>query len=129
MKNRAGILVALLLVLSFSSLIFAQKTSRPIRFARGRTTAVIRDTILDGQWHDYTLRARQGQTMSVHISGSSRNLTFRVIPPNGDDQHGSLTGEEGVRDWQGELPETGEYYISVHGPNRKATYTLEVNIR
>lgn len=92
-----------------------------IRFARGRTTAVIKDTVRLCTGHEYRLRARAGQTMSINLAAGRRTgLTVRT--PSGE----ALV--DGGKDWSGELPEGGEYVIEV-GTDATARYTLEVTIR
>jgi hypothetical protein len=94
---------------------------KTIRFGRGRTTAVIRDTVRLCTSHEYSLRARAGQTMSVNLAtGSRTGLT--VMSPSGE----ALL--DGGKDWSGELPEDGKYTLRV-GTDATAAYTLEVTIR
>lgn len=95
---------------------------KTVRFPRGRTTAVINDTVRLCTSHEYRLRARAGQTMTVHLATGSRT-SFTVLPPGGE-----LEGADGVKDWQGELPESGDYTITV-ATDATAKYTLEVTIR
>jgi len=101
-------------------------TDRPIRkqirFARGRTTAVIKDTIRLCTSHEYSLRAREGQTMSVHLATGDRT-SFTVYTPTD-----AVGDADGVKDWSGQLPETGQYQIIV-ATDATAAYTLEVTIR
>jgi hypothetical protein len=92
-----------------------------IRFARGRTTAVVKDTVRLCTGHEYRLRARAGQTMSLHLAAGRRtSMTLRA--PDGE----ALL--DGGNDWEGALPSTGEYTIHV-GTDATARYTLEVTIR
>ena len=95
---------------------------KTVRFARGRTTAVINDTVRLCTSHEYKLRAKAGQTMSVHLATGSKT-SFTILPPTTE-----LEGADGVKDWQGELPDSGEYTINV-GTDATAKYTLEVTIR
>jgi uncharacterized membrane protein YdbT with pleckstrin-like domain len=92
-----------------------------IRFARGRTTAVVKDRVQVCTAHEYTLRARAGQTMSVNLV-TGRRTTMTLHPPSGD-----ALGD-GTKSWSGELPETGVYVIHI-GTDATANYTLEVTIR
>ncbi|HEX8852915.1 MAG TPA: hypothetical protein VF754_05485 [Pyrinomonadaceae bacterium] len=95
--------------------------TRELRFARGRTTAVVKDTIRLCTSHEYRLRARSGQTMSVNlVAGERTGLT--LYTPGGE------TLVDGGKEWSGELPESGQYVLSV-GTDATARYTLEVNIR
>jgi hypothetical protein len=93
-----------------------------VRFQRGRTTAVIKDTVRFCFSHEYSLRARRGQTMSVHLA-TGKKTSFTVQSPSG-----TIEDADGVKDWSGELPETGEYTIVI-GTDATAAYTLEVTIR
>jgi hypothetical protein len=95
---------------------------KTVRFPRGRTTAVIKETVRLCTSHDYSLRARGGQTMTVHLA-TGRKTSFTLQGPSG-----TLEGGDGVKDWSGELPEDGEYIIII-GTDATAAYTLEVTIR
>lgn len=96
--------------------------NKQIRFARGRTTAVVKDTVRLCTSHDYRLRARGGQTMTVHLV-AGRKTSFTIYSPSG-----TIEDADGVRDWSGQLPEDGDYTISI-GTDATAGYTLEVTIR
>lgn len=96
---------------------------KQIRFPRGRTTAVIKETIRVCTGHEYRLRARAGQTMTVHLATGKRT-SFTVNTPAGDTPEGA----DGVKDWSGELSETGDYIINI-GTDATVAYTLEVTIR
>jgi hypothetical protein len=93
---------------------------KQLRFGRGRTTAVVRDRIKLCTSHDYYLRARRGQRMSVHLV-AGKKTSFTVYAPTDRISDGGW-------DWSGELPEDGEYQISI-GTDVTARYTLEVTIR
>jgi hypothetical protein len=97
--------------------------NKQIRFERGRTTAVIKDTVRLCTAHEYNLRASGGQTMSVNLATGKRT-SFSIYAPTGD----IIEGADGVTDWSGSLPETGPYIIHI-GTDATAAYTLEVTIR
>jgi hypothetical protein len=92
-----------------------------IRFAQGRTTAIVKDTIRLCTSHEYKLRARAGQTMSLHLATGKRT-SLTLSTPAGD----ALL--DGGKDWSGALPASGEYTITI-GTDANARYTLEVTIR
>ena len=96
---------------------------KQIRFPRGRTTAVIKDTVRLCTSHEYTLRARAGQMMTLNLATGKRT-SFTLSAPSGD----TVEGADGVKDWSGELPQTGDYVIAI-GTDATAAYTLEVTIR
>ena len=132
---RSGVLVGLLL--STCVTLAAQtggglgpprgKTQR-VKFARGRTTAVLSGAVVRGTNDRYILGARAGQTMIVHITAREKNAVFTILGPDGTALEGT---EEGVdaKDWTGELPLSGDYSIWVSPSRGNATYTLEVTIR
>ena len=103
------------------------KTQR-VRFARGRTTAVLHGSVVRGTQDRYILGARAGQTMIVHITSREKNAVFTILGPDATALQGAEEGADAI-DWTGELPQNGDYSIWV-GPTRgNATYTLEVTIR
>lgn len=97
---------------------------KKVQFERGRTTAILKNTIRRGTNHHYLLRARGGQTMIVHLVGKQTGLT--VYTPGGG---AAIEAADGVKDWEGPLPEDGEYTIEIATDARTAPYTLEVTIR
>jgi hypothetical protein len=111
-----------------TTLVYAQKGTnvvRRINFQRGRTTAVVQGTVKRGISHDYLLRARRGQGMTVHLA-AGREVGFEVITPGGQYMSGF------AQDWSGYLPQSGDYRINVLPPtstNAPARYTLEVTVR
>ena len=103
-------------------------TERRIKFARGRTTAVVNGSINYAHSDVYTLGARKGQTMTLHVASRNPEVSFSVSAPSSSPVEGAF----GVRDWSGELPESGDYTITLVN-NREhggaSAYTLEVTIR
>lgn len=99
-----------------------------VRFARGRTTAVLKGAVVRGTQDRYILGARAGQTMIVHITSLEKNAVFVILGPDGTALQGAEEGTDAT-DWSGTLPMSGDFSIWV-GPTRgNATYTLEVTIR
>jgi hypothetical protein len=131
MGRRAGIYSALVIfiLLATAGVSFAQKgrsVVRRVSFPRGRTTTILRGAVKRGLSHDYLLRAQAGQTMTVHLASESRAVTFTIRTPDGD------YPADFARDWQGQLPVSGDYRINVLPPTETeapASYTLEVTIR
>lgn len=119
----AILLAALLLLTSIAAQAQSDRTIR-IRFARGRTTKVIKDAVVRGTRDRYLLRASRGQTLTVHITSLENNAVFDIGAPGG--RH-TMTQES--TDWTGYLPRNGDYIIVVGGTRGNATYTLEVTVR
>ena len=99
-------------------------TDKPInkrlRFAPGKSSATVRDTIRLCTSHEYFLQARAGQKMTVRLV-TGRRTSFTIYTTN-------MRLSDGAKNWSGELEETGEYQISI-GTDATARYTLEVSIK
>jgi len=119
------LLVSLMLFLAVSA--YAWKVQR-VKFARGRTTAVLKGAVIRATNDRYILGARDGQTMIVHITSLEKNAVFRISAPDGSELPGAEE-EADANDWTGELPANGDYSIWVTPSRGNATYTLEVTIR
>ncbi len=101
-------------------------TAERVRFQPGRTTAVLRGKVTGRVSRDYLLNAREGQRMTVRLSGQS-GAVFNISSP---DRTG--LSQLQIRDWEGELPLTGTYRIHVEGETENLparSYTLEIAIR
>ena len=120
------IFLATLLVCSAMTA-YAWKVQR-VKFARGRTTAVLKGAVVRATNDYYILGARGGQTMIVHITSIEKNAVFSIAGPDGSALPGAEEGAD-ASDWTGELPMNGDYSISVSPTRGNATYTLEVTIR
>jgi hypothetical protein len=126
--------LALIALLSFVALSLTTAAdaqggrTRRVKFAPGRTTAVLKGSVIRGERDTYVLGASAGQTMTVHITSTEKNAVFQIYAPNGSALQGAEE-EADATDWQGELPRKGDYKIVVGGTRGNATYTLEVTIR
>lgn len=122
--------ILLIAVLLFgSSVVTAQRASpKRVKFPRGRTTVVLKGSIVNDRMNQYLLAARVGQTMTVHITSRGRRAKFDVYPVANRSAFENSGGED-TTDWQGVLPESGDYIISVYSTTRSASYTLEITIR
>jgi hypothetical protein len=122
-------LAATLVLLSLLAGATAQKGKsivRRVNFPQGRTTTVLRGTVRRGLSHDYLLRARAGQTMTLHLATEARGMSLTILKPDGE------SWIDDTKDWSGELPLTGTYRINVlpdTTTERPTSYALEVMIR
>ena len=101
-------------------------TAERVRFQLGRTTAVLRGKVTGRVSREYLLTAREGQRMTVRLSGQS-GAVFNISSP---DRTG--LSQLQIRDWEGELPLSGTYRIHVKGETENLparSYTLEITIR
>jgi hypothetical protein len=102
------------------------RVTKRITFKSGEVSTTIRGTIpntLEG--HEYIFRARQGQTLLVKLKSAKSDIGFFIETPDGE----TLDGETGLKNWSGELDETGDYHLFINtGSKGAARYTLEIQI-
>ncbi|MDT5296367.1 MAG: hypothetical protein QOJ76_3247 [Acidobacteriota bacterium] len=100
---------------------------KPVRFEKGRTTAILKGTADNAHGFTYILAAKKGQTMTVHVTARGGAAIFSVTAPGGP-----IDDALEVKDWTGELPDTGNYLIAVWNRKKRGAaipYTLELTIR
>ena len=129
MKKLSIPFLAILLVATVTT--WAQKR---VKFPPGRTTVILKGKTTGGPSESggmnpvsYKLRARKGQTMTLHLTSAKKNALFGLYAPGMD----LVEGAQSVADWSGKLPKTGDYEIIVFPEDEKTdtTFTLEVTIR
>ena len=102
----------------------------PIRFNENGTYADVTDTILAGTSKTYSIRALQGQGMSVSIRQSAeRDWTYIPIKVGGAD--GSNICPQADREctfWRGALPKTQDYLVTVTPASDAIDFVLRVAV-
>jgi hypothetical protein len=129
--RRSILLTTLLLTLILANTLHAStqhgyRVTKRLAFKKGQVSTVVKGAIpnpLEG--HEYIARARQGQTMLVKLASAKKGIGFSIWAPNGE-----MIGEEtALREWTGELPETGDYRIVINTElEGAARYALTVQI-
>lgn len=98
-----------------------------VEFAPGNVSANTEGAVVRGTRDRYILGARGGQYMHIALSSLENNAVFTVYGPDGAPLAGTEEGSD-VSNWQGPLPATGDYVVSV-GPTRgNATYRIKFTI-
>jgi hypothetical protein len=107
------------------------KDTTPKRRLRSPATA---RGFIGGESHDsYVIRARKGQTLTVHISwrragGNRAEFEVSESPDFFDSEPAAFgAAPEGGRRWAGRVPRSGDYYIYVIA-HPTARYTLSVRV-
>lgn len=130
MKRISASVLALLFLMANVS--FAKIIN--VKFPPGRTTVVLKGRTTGGPSESggmdpiaYHLKARKGQTMTLHLTSAKKNAVFGVYAPGMD----LIEGAQTVTDWSGTLPKTGTYEIIVYPEDEhtNTTFTLEITIR
>ena len=87
------------------------QTTKRISFRQGSSEAVVSGKIVNGAEVIYLVNARKGQTLEFRVleGGENNDVVGEVFAPGGR----NLTGEDYGTFWRGELPQSGDYKISV----------------
>jgi hypothetical protein len=130
MKKLSAAVLALFFLMA--SVVLAKTIN--VKFPPGRTTVVLKGKTTGGPSESggmdpiaYHLRARKGQTMTLHLTSAKKNAVFGVYAPGMD----LIEGAQDTSDWSGTLPKTGQYEIIVfpQDEHTDTTFTLEITIR
>jgi heat shock protein HslJ len=106
---------------------------KPVRFAKGRSEATLRDRIVGRQTIDYTVRASAGQRLRVSLKSSHAANSFNVLPPGSSGAAmaiGDLLGNQ----FEGLLPDDGVYTVRVFlvrsaaRRNEASDFTLGISV-
>ena len=119
-----------------SGLASAGEVSKPIKFARGKSSKTIEGAVVRGDRDFYTFEAKAKQTLSVKITSIENNAVFDLYAPGAKikkvdgfyEVDGKAMAEEQTSR-KGVLPQSGKYLIVVGGTRGNATYKLTVAIR
>jgi hypothetical protein len=135
------LMLALLLLGAVLTGIGEAGVSQEIKFPAGKTSTLIKQSVVRGDQDQYFLTAKAGQKMAVSITALENNAAFTIYQPGyqaGKDADGILeikgatlkgAGEgEDATTWQGVLPASGKYLILVGGTRGNATYNLKISI-
>ncbi|MDY7023909.1 MAG: SH3 domain-containing protein [Cyanobacteriota bacterium] len=97
---------------------------KPINFLPDGNSAIIRGEIIGGGSHRYLLNVEAGQMLTVE----SRQQVFpRIVTPDGQ----LLAGDpytESLKEWTGELSQTGEYTLELDSNFRGYEYEFLVKL-
>jgi hypothetical protein len=96
-----------------------------INFLNGATTGVVSAPIQAGQAQAYVLQAFQAQPMLVNVDSLNHDVTLSIKTQGGTTILNVAAGQTG---WQGTLPQTEDYFLSIHGGATTENFTLTVTI-
>lgn len=124
--------IALTVVLLLAAGVSSAQTeiAKTVRFPAGRSSTAIKGQLPKGDvTHVYTLRAAKGQRIQLSITFTGRGeADFSFKLPNGENvDEDSIINTE----WEGVLPQTGNYRIRVYNPAKIrgiTNYTLKISL-
>lgn len=96
-----------------------------ITFLSDATTGIVSGSVDAGQAVPYVIEASQGQIMMVNVDSPNHDVTISIKTQGGTSM---LNASAHQATWQQALPQTEDYYITVHGGATAENYTLSVTI-
>ena len=117
-----------LAVLSAAIVTSADGVTKRIRFAKGRHSATVSNSVVRGDRDTYILGAGAGQMMTVGIKSLEDNAVFQIENPDGEYLDGAGETNDATT-FYGQLPDKGDYKIIVGGTRGNASYKLTVTIK
>ncbi len=96
-----------------------------ISFLAGATTAIVTGPIQAGGTQNYVLEAMQGQPMIVNVSSLHNDVTLAIKTQGGTTL---LSIASAQSTWQGSLPQTEDYYLTLRGGASTEDFTLNIVI-
>lgn len=134
LKLHTSLFVTALVVLAPTAAV-AQSDIRTerVQFEPGASSAVIEDSITGYEIVDYVLNAREGQYANVSMATDNSVNYFNILRP-GENAVAMFNSSTGVNQYEGILPESGDYKIRVYmmrsaaRRNEVANYRLEMII-
>jgi len=123
------------LVIVAPTLTIAQNEIRTerVQFESGASSATIENSITGYESVDYVLRANAGQYMNVSMATDNTSNYFNILAP-GKENEAMFIGSSSGKQYEGVLPESGDYKIRVYlmrsaaRRNEVANYRLEMII-
>ncbi|MCX7878721.1 MAG: hypothetical protein N2510_08810 [Ignavibacteria bacterium] len=120
-------LIFYLLIFSFlvsDSLLTSDNNDKRIRFKKGESSVTVSGKV-SGEAVTYILTAKAGQNMIVSVTG---NVFFNIKDLKTGLFLEHATELDDAREWEGRLPSSGDYRITVSSDEVDKNYNLTVKI-
>jgi hypothetical protein len=101
--------------------------TKRIEFAKGKSSATVKGSVLRDEIDTYIIKADKGQKMTVKVSAVENNASFSIENPSGEYVEGAGEMDDQTV-WSGTLAESGDYKITVAPTRGNATYRLTLSI-
>lgn len=127
----AALLLAILLGGTGIGLAARDIRTERVRFQPGATSAVVEASITGDEIVDYVLAARRGQYANISMATDNGANYFNILAP-GEREVAMFNGANAENQFEGTLPESGDYTVRVYllrsaaRRHEVATYRLEM---
>jgi len=119
------LLAAISLITLFTISALAVQTAARIRFARGKSSAMVSGTVGKYGKKDYVVGAKKSQTLTALVKSTCESVTLDVLYKETGE---SLTDEPST-EFNNTLPSAGDYIISVQNSDLPSCkFSLAVGI-
>ena len=96
-----------------------------ITFLTGATVGVVSAPIQAGQSQNYVLQALRAQPMFVYVGSPNNDVTVSIKMQDGTTL---LSAAAYQTSWQGSVPQTADYYLTIHGGAITENFSLTVTV-
>ncbi len=96
-----------------------------ITFLNGATVGVVSAPIQAGQSQNYVLQALRAQPMFVYVGSPNNDVTVSIKMQDGTTLLGAAAYQTS---WQGSVPQTEDYYLTIHGGATTENFSLTVTV-
>ena len=101
-----------------------------IEFKRGATSTTVSGTVRNDEEYEYVLAAKKGQRLKIVLTSvPAKTSVFQVL---GEDNDTLGLEHDAAFDFVGDLPKTGDYFITVRRPTSargKSRFRLTITIK
>jgi hypothetical protein len=96
-----------------------------ITFLDGATVGMVNAPIQAGRSQNYVLKALKAQPMFVYVGSLNNDVTVSIDMQDGTN---ILSTAAHQNSWQGRLPQTEDYYLTIHGGAFTENFSLTVTV-
>ncbi len=101
------------------------RVTKRVSFKKGQMATTVAGTLPNTlESHEYIVRARKGQTIRLRLHATRLSIGFYTMSPS----NAMVEEETFLKDYTGELGESGDYHIFVYTTKGAGKYSLEIQI-
>lgn len=124
-RTTAGILSAIALTLLAAVVCAAQSPSKRVQFARGKSSAIVSQSVPANHVNSYVLFVKKGQRISARVTSANGKVDL-----DGSNIGAGQFEESGAAAFNVPVDETGDYVVYVRNRGKAATrFTLTITVR
>lgn len=111
--NPVFLLPVLVLLAAWPATARDEIRAETVHFKRGAISAIVEDSITGYGIVDYVLRIGKGQYLNVSMASDNTGNYFNILAP-GENEVAMFNGSMSENQFEGTLPESGDYKVRVY---------------